>query len=146
MIFFFVYSWKSWRNRLNKKMKNTTRPMKNAKRYNYILIFCFHLKCYLMYHFKVTWVVVDSSSKYLTFILQATKEVQEKAGEIKTLKSQIHSLTEQVSHLEANKSQVITNKISELSGSHKARLQGLFSWAGTHIFLSEFLIHTTNIK
>lgn len=71
--------------------------------------------------------VVDSSSKYLTFILQATKEVQEKAGEIKTLKSQIHSLMEQVSHLEANKSQVITNKISELSGSHKARLQGLFS-------------------
>lgn len=56
--------------------------------------------------------MVDSSSKYLTFILQATKEVQEKAGEIKTLKSQIHSLTEQVSHLEANKSQVITNKIA----------------------------------
>lgn len=75
-----------------------------------------------MYHFKVTNIVGDSSSKYLTFILQATKEVQEKAGEIKTLKSQIHSLTEQVSHLEANKSQVSTVKIQELSGSYKARL------------------------
>lgn len=86
--------------------------------------FPFYIKCYLMYHFKVTNIVGDSSSKYryLTFILQATKEVQEKAGEIKTLKSQIHSLTEQVSHLEANKSQVSTGKIQELSGSYKARL------------------------
>lgn len=84
--------------------------------------FFFYIKCYLKYHFKVTNIVGDSSSKYLTFILQATKEVQEKAGEIKTLKSQIHSLTEQVSHLEANKSQVSTGKIQELSGSYKARL------------------------
>lgn len=83
--------------------------------------------------------MVDSSSKYLTFILQATKEVQEKAGEIKTLKSQIHSLTEQVSHLEANKSQVITYKIKELSCSYNARLGGLIIWAGTHKNFCDFL-------
>lgn len=65
--------------------------------------------------------IVTTDELIIEFYNQQTnKELQEKSGEIKTLKSQIHGLAEQVSHLEANKAQV-------RSGENKQRNDKSFS-------------------
>lgn len=62
---------------------------------------------FVAFWFGLICEIVPTDELTIEFYNQQTnKELQEKSGEIKTLKSQIHGLTEQVSHLEANKAQV----------------------------------------
>lgn len=76
-------------NKTNEKLKEVNR--------------CF----FVAFWFGLICEIVPTDELTIEFYNQQTnKELQEKSGEIKTLKSQIHGLTEQVSHLEANKAQV----------------------------------------
>ena len=66
---------------------------------------------FVAFWFDLICEIVPTDELTIWFYNQQTnKELQEKSGEIKTLKSQIHGLTEQVSHLEANKAQVCSGE------------------------------------